>query len=355
MIAVTDINAIWRIKPFEALAQLLPVTGLSPRRWFGADPEVLGSASRSLAVLPVSLPPGWASRGENFSARLLLRRLRSLKADSLFVTTPHYLPLARRAAREMAVYYYCSDDYAEYAGWGGQAVEESERELITHCKACFFVSSTLAGKAVRVLGADPSKVHVSPNATDLSVGSEAPPALEGDGEEILGRLVRPVVGVVGALNDRIDFELLLECARLKEVGTLLLVGPSASQIDSASWGALKAHPKCVITGARPHREIAAWMREIDVALIPYADTKLNRACSPMRLFDHLVSGKPIVATSACDQVSDYDTFLSRGADRAGVLDLVRKQCPDPVAVARSPEFLQGLTWNERAKFIASHL
>jgi hypothetical protein len=45
------------------------------------------------------------------------------------------------------------------------------------------------------------------------------------------------------------------------------------------------------------------MAGIDIAVIPYARSDFNHFCSPMRLWDHLAIGQPILATDACDQVA----------------------------------------------------
>lgn len=355
MLAVADINAIWRIKPFVALSKLRAVSGLSPRRWFTPDPDCLTMASADMSIIRIGLPPGWASLGASLLARPLLHRVRFAGAGGLFVTSPHYLPLARLAAREMPVYYYCSDDYSTYSGWGGDAIESAESELTSLCRRSFFVSRVLAQKAVQTLGADPSLVEISPNATDAEFVRSFPIADHLEIESILRNCPRPILGVVGAVNERLDFSLLLECANLPEVGTVLLVGPVSGNIDSSKWNSVSSHPKVITTGARPHREVPIWMRKIDVALIPYAESRLNHACSPMRLFDHLASGKPVVATSSCDQVSEYDGFLDRGTTRPEVVELVRKQCANPIELVRSPGFLRELTWECRAQFIASRL
>lgn len=355
MLAVADINAIWRIKPFVALSRFLPVAGLSPRRCFAPDPDCLTMSSPGMSILRIGLPPGWASRLAPLVAGSLLRRIRSVGASGLFVTSPHYLSLARLAAKEMPVYYYCSDDYSTYAGWGGEAVEAAETELMTHCRRSFFVSRFLAEKAVHILGTDPSHVEVSPNATEDEFFQNRQISVDSEMAAILGGCRPPVLGVIGAINERLDFELLLACANQPEVGTLLLVGPVAFGIRSTSWKAVASHPKVILSGARPHREIPAWMRAIDVALIPYAKSPLNRACSPMRLFDHLASGKPIVATSACAQIEEFDEHLSRGGNHSEVLELVRQQCLAPSVRQEEESFLSSLTWRSRAQFIFDRL
>lgn len=354
MITVTDINTIWRIKPFMALSQSTHVTGVSPRQWLKGDPAWLPKEPSTLAISRISLPPGWASRFAGYSARRIFDVLERNGTDRLFITSPHYLPLARIAAPSMSLHYYCSDDYSQYDGWGGTRIESKETELVALCDRSFFVSRHLVEKAVKC-GANPAVLQVSPNATDLDQFGRWSDSNHAAVRKFLGSLKRPVVGVVGAINLRIDFELLNACVELEEVGSLLLVGPISPGFASSSLERLTTHPKCVMTGERPHGEIPAWMEEIDVALIPYSDTPFNLSCSPMRLFDHLAAGKPIVATSACDQIREFDDHLCRGESLEEVLELIRKQCRDPLSPSREPDFLAGISWQNRAKSILDSL
>lgn len=309
----------------------------------------------SLQVLSISLPPGWASRLAGFSAKALWKQLRTLGADQLVVTTPHYLELARKAAHEMPVYYYCSDDYSSYDGWGGEAILEREAELIALSARSFFVSHALARRAIDTLGADPSRVSVSPNATDAEFLSPPPHDLVAALVSKHPRLARPIVGVFGALNDRIDYELLAQCAERPECGSLLFVGAVAESRDPA-LAALRRHPKCVFLGHRPHSELRTWMHGIDVALIPYRETQFNQMCSPMRLFDHLAAGRPLVATSACEQVREHAERVVVAEGRQDFLDALARGCLN----GESPPTLseteaESLCWSARARVIDSLL
>ncbi len=365
---MADINTLWRRKPFEALSQELPVLGLAPRSIFAAwirrgavDRQNTPEGYRECSV---TLPPGWASRFPGWTAKRLWARAnqaarsagRALSA--LVVTSPHYLPLVERAQRHVPTFYYCSDDYAHYAGWGGKAILQQEAAVVRTVAHSFFVSEMLAERAVRDYGAPSGSVSVSPNATD-EVFLKPVPA-----EQIQAllakfpRLRRPLVGVVGGINERLDFDLLLACAGLPEVGTLVMVGSVADGLLDPALGRLNAHPRCLFVGAQPHTELPKWMQMLDVALIPYRDTPLNRSCSPMRLFDHLAAGQPILATDACPQVVEYrnvlevattaDEFVRKLSAR------LRAGTTTPEVAARR-EIAQANLWSTRAQLLAERL
>lgn len=300
MIAQFDVNTIWRRKFGQALLRRYPDTLLFAPRAFpsrGALPDEDG-------LIPISLPPGWASRTSGLAlpifghcAKALATR-RGGAIETAIFTSFHYLPLARSLSRNARIVYYCSDDYRGYAGWGGDAAITREAALCRLATLSAFVSAALRDRAVAEYGLDPATCIVAPNASEARFTLETPRPHE------LAKLAGPVFGTVGVFNDRIDFGFLERLANSAEVGSLALVGPLQDCTDpDGAIARLRDHPKAHWFGARPHAEIHAWMAGIDVAVIPYAPTSFNHFCSPMRLWDHLAIGQPIIATNACDQIA----------------------------------------------------
>jgi glycosyltransferase involved in cell wall biosynthesis len=362
--AVVDINTLWRAKPFEALAERCRVVGLAPGDplvWLRQRPAVgLPPDSLNMGKLrrhSVLMPPGWASEWGRWPSRRLWRVCVRLTAaarsplEGVFVTSPHYQPLLDLAGKTTPVFYYCADDYTQYARWGSPRMRQWEQNLARRAAHSFFVSQTLADRAIRAWGAPPERVSVSPNATGQEFLRAVEPASIEAALREFPDIRRPIAGVVGEINERLDFELLLKCANLPRLGTLLFVGRAARRIADPAWRMLRARPRCVFTGPRPHAELPVWLRALDVALIPYRSSPFNRACSPMRLFDHLAASRPIVATAACAQAAEFRTVVEVGISRDDVLSLLNQELQRPLDPAR-PDAMRQIamahTWERRA-------
>jgi len=193
-------------------------------------------------------------------------------------------------------------------------------------------------RALNEYGVNESKLSVSMNATEGRFfpknGSRPVPLPARE-------LKRPIAGVVGGIGDRLDFDLLWQCADIPELGTLLLVGPVPDD-PPAELKRLLDHPKCVTVGRQPHETIHQWFQCLDVGLIPYVKTEFNRFCSPMRLFDHLASGAPVVATSACDQAKDFPHWVTVCSDPSEFTAAVQARLGESVGR------IEGITWSDRA-------
>jgi glycosyltransferase involved in cell wall biosynthesis len=309
----------------------------------------------------ITLPPGWASRFSDWTAGKLwatsnrAARTAGQPLSAMVVTSPHYLPLVVRARPHVPTFYYCSDDYSQYARWGGASILQREAavaHIVTHS---FFVSELLAERAIREYGVPSERVSVSPNATDEAFLKPVP---ENQIHALLAsipQLRRPLVGVVGEISDRLDFDLLLACAEHLGDGTLVLIGPIANDLYDPGLTRLRKHPQCVFAGSQPHTDLPTWMQMIDIALIPYRDTPINRSCSPMRLFDHMASGRPIVSTAACQQIAAVGPSVRVGHTQQDIVELVRETLKNPPSVREAQAQrvqAEAQTWFFRAKMLA---
>ncbi|MDH3981793.1 MAG: glycosyltransferase [Kiritimatiellaceae bacterium] len=348
MIVVCDINEVWRRKPFAALAEQTDVLGVSPADWLVARRRGFQSSDGVLEVLPIALPPGWGSKTAGLGQRMMWKKItgRCRSVEALVVTSPHYLPLLNLVPEDTKTIYYASDDYRSYEGWGNMA--ELEKRIVERADHSFFISDALAERVRAEYAIDSARISVSMNATEKRFFPEVEESLPLDPPS--GTFVRPIVGVVGGINDRLDFELLQACTECPELGTLLLVGSLPNE-PSVALQKLLGHPKTVSVGAQPHEEIHQWFQGLDVGLIPYRKTEFNHFCSPMRLFDHLATGLPLVVTDACDQVREFADYAVCCSDHETFIDALKKQLSENTSVVRPEE--KKLTWEARASALLS--
>jgi hypothetical protein len=351
MIVVCDVNTIWRHRPFAAMAELTDVLGISPCDFSAVRKHSISKSlpAGAMEVLQVVLPLGWASKTAWLGQRMLWHRIQKKATRHqkcircVVITSPHYLQLLDLLPDNIKIVYYASDDYRSYEGWID--IAKLEASVVQKVDHSFFISQALADRACKEYGVSADKVSVSMNATEdrfFPMESEVlplnqPPEL----------LTRPVAGVIGGINGRLDFELLQACTDIPELGTLLLVGPLPAEPSSALREILE-HPKCVSVGAQPHERIHQWFKCLDIGLIPYARTELNKYCSPMRLFDHLASGASLVATDACKQVDNFPERIVICSDKGAFVNAVK----DGLVQGASRQFgVDGITWRDRAEHL----
>jgi teichuronic acid biosynthesis glycosyltransferase TuaH len=107
----------------------------------------------------------------------------------------------------------------------------------------------------------------------------------------------PVAGLIGQLNERIDFDLLMAVA---EAGmNLLVVGPdrTTSLHGASALKTLAAHPRVKWVGRQPFERLPEFLSAITVGLTPYVNTPFNRASDPLKTLEYLSAGIPVVSTN----------------------------------------------------------
>jgi teichuronic acid biosynthesis glycosyltransferase TuaH len=184
----------------------------------------------------------------------------------------------------------------------------------------------------------------------------------------------PSDGFVGQLSARLDLTLL---SAVVERGTsLLMVGPCSRPESMPGLVDLLQNPLVTWVGPRARSAIGPYLREIDVGLVPYADTEANQLTFPTKTLDYLAAGRPVVSTDLAStrwlRASSYGS--STGDRPAAPLDrhedLVIAAGPEMFsatvarlvgrdrtrsAVARRQAFARTHSWDRRIGVLATAL
>lgn len=161
------------------------------------------------------------------------------------------------------------------------------------------VSQSLADYVVQ-RGADPGRVHITPNGVDPQ---HFHPAVRGGSvRHRWGLHGRIVVGFAGRMRPWHDGPTLLRAfARLHAADRayhLLLVGEmDPALLEAVARDGLAGAVTC--TGAVPHSEAPAHLAAMDVAVSPHAAPEVGEDFyfSPLKLFEYLACGVPTVAAA----------------------------------------------------------
>lgn len=110
---------------------------------------------------------------------------------------------------------------------------------------------------------------------------------------ILADIKKPVIGYFGNIERRIDYNLLSELLQQNPDKNFVFVGPI--DIDYLDHPVFKT-PNISLKGAVPYEEMPAVLKGFDVAIIPFKKDDVSNAIFPLKLFEYLGSGRPVVST-----------------------------------------------------------
>ena len=116
--------------------------------------------------------------------------------------------------------------------------------------------------------------------------------------ERLQALPRPRLLFMGAIDAyKLDLVLLLQLAQRHHEWTFVLIGPVGECDPSTDVAALKACPNVELVGSVAYGELPGWLAHADLALLPLQVNGYTRHMFPMKFFEYLSSGLPVVATA----------------------------------------------------------
>lgn len=102
-----------------------------------------------------------------------------------------------------------------------------------------------------------------------------------------------VLGYIGGIKPKLDFQLIKEAARHKKEWLFLFIGPDGTN-GSQEFKSLLEEPNIVWTGSVKPDQVSKYMNQVDVGIMPYKASVYNKAIFPLKLFEFLAAGKGVV-------------------------------------------------------------
>lgn len=151
-------------------------------------------------------------------------------------------------------------------------------------------------------------------------------AYEGDPPVELMAFPSPRIVFAGRIDARLDVHKLREVARAFPRGSVVVIGPTSPRMPPEDLAVITGQPNIYLLGARERGLLPPYLVHADCLLIPYRDTVWSHHGSPLKLWDYLYAGPPIVG-SGYSILSDYSEFVRFANDDekfvAAVADAVR--------------------------------
>lgn len=231
-----------------------------------------------------------------------LRRQGGGKAPLVWTYHPYMLE-AIAGLRRHALVYHCVDNIAAVPGVDAEAYNAAEERLLAAADVTFTTSPALRDYCARIA---PTTTHYFPNVADVEHFARARQAepLPPD----LAAIPGPRLGFIGMLTDfKIDFPLLETVARARPDWHLVVIGDEREGQADPVLRRMRQLDNVHLLGWRPYATLPDYLRGIDVALLPLLLNDHTCAVFPMKFFEYLAAGRPIVATRlpALADFSDY--------------------------------------------------
>ena len=309
------------------------------------DVRLLRAATRQLSdnlwvLRPLATPGGNRRWGSTFAdwvvgtqVRHALRGRRSRRIVVTFDPKRGTLPFV---SRDKLVYWRRDRLAASEATTHGEHIAHRDRQLMLRADLVTGVSQPLVDEALAV-GAAAQLIANGCDFEHFSTPTPGPPDLPSN---------RPLIGFAGGVSWRLDQQLIGDIVRARPDWTFVFVGEVVT--------ALPDYPNLHVVGPRPYSELPGWVQRFDVGIIPYRLSSFNIAAAPLKAYEYLASGVPVVATSM-PALAGQHPYIRLSDNARGFLEAVE----DALSAGPSPGHCQQVAldhdWSARVRLLETRV
>jgi glycosyltransferase involved in cell wall biosynthesis len=259
----------------------------------GARRATEGLDVLSPLVLPLHGRPAVRALNARLLPALVRRATRRLGFEKPILWA--YVPQAEAlldALQPSLVVYHCVDDIAAQPGVDAESFRAAEARFAARADLVLASAPALADR-MRALN---DNVLFAPNVADTTAFAAA--LQDGPRDPAMEALPHPRIVFTGAVvATKLDVALIVDVATARPDYAFALVGPTGLGDPTTDVSALHAVPNVHLLGGRPHDQLPAVMRAADVGIIPYASNRLTASIFPMKVYEYLAAGLPVVTTA----------------------------------------------------------
>jgi glycosyltransferase involved in cell wall biosynthesis len=248
---------------------------------------------------------------------------------------------------ERAIVYDCMDELSQFKG-APPALVERERFLLDHADVVFaggrkmWQSKSRFNSNCHFYGCG---VDVSHFSTALHKGTRLP----GD----VADMAHPILGYFGVVDERLDYELIVNLADANPDWSIVMVGP-VCKIDENE---LPRRANLHWLGGREYSSLPAYAKAFDVCLMPFAMNEATEYINPTKALEYMATGTPIVSSPVPDVVSNFSSVVKIGQSQDEFIALCRNAlaAPDRAAIERGFKMANENTWEAIVAKMENHI
>lgn len=232
--------------------------------------------------------------------------------------------------------YDCMD---HHQGFGGMSEDltQLEKRLLTSSDLTITTSAWLDHSVAKH-----AQYHaLIRNATDYELFAQVPESIYCDPQG------RRIIGYYGAIAEWFDLDLVEAVAKRHRECSVMIIGADTVNADSR----LGKLPNVTFIGEVPYPKLPHYLHSFDVCLLPFKVVPLTLATNPVKIYEYLSAGKPVVAVNL-PEMAQFDGLVYVATDHTQFLDSVDALLSAPESrnlVQRRQDFARGQTWRHRAE------
>lgn len=271
-------------------------------------PKKINSNLWVWSPLVIPAPTTWHTKLLNrivFSVSLYLAMMILGFNDSILWT---YNPLTKNYVsikHFSSTIYHCVDNISAQPGMNARLINAEEKKLCNDVDHVFVTSSTL----YRSLKRWTKNITYMPNVVDFKHFSKARSRRPAPNEYI--DIPEPRLLFVGAISSyKVDLGMIREIALMMPSWSIVLIGLVGEGDPATNIKEIDDLSNIYLLGPKPYQDLPIYMSHSQVGLLPCLLNKYTESMFPMKFFEYLAAGLPVVSTQLAALNSFKDCFLT---------------------------------------------
>lgn len=258
-------------------------------------------------------------------------------------------PFSYKVAKEFefaTIIFRVCDKYEEYPGW------EAQREIVENLfdnavRGSHILLATSENIYKNLLKYN-KNIYLFPNAYQPIENKNT------KNPKDIKDIKKPIIGFVGAINKWIDINLIKEASFKRPNYSFVIIGP----LDTGEYKILQNSNNIYLLGYKSREDLPSYYKEFSVAIAPFKINNLTNGINPLKFYEYLAFGLPIVSTSIPEtKYFNNDGFIYIAKDINDFVDKIDQAIQDDNVDLQSKrkQFAEDNNWNRRVNYLLNIL
>jgi hypothetical protein len=285
-----------------------------------------------------------------FNQYLVKKKIKSLisklKFDNpiLVVASAHIDPIINEFNFKKIIY-HCSDDYTIIPSFP-EDFPKVEESLITKCDLVVTTADELM-KAKRRLNKNTISIPNGANVEHFSSTQNSGTVISNE----MSIFKKPIIGYVGSIFQWLNTSWISFAAEKCPEYDFVFIGPL--QIDITKF---KKYKNIHFLGPKPYSVLPSYIKAFKVAVIPFTIDGVTLKASPIKFYEYLSSGIPIVSTELPDLLPFKDDvyLVKEKEEYVGCIESAINN-DSKARINRRMKIAKEYSWESRFKTLNNHI
>lgn len=249
----------------------------------------------------------------------------------LWLTYPPHYEIIDQYPHSAVIFDAVDEPTEEFSHW-----KEAAAQVIAASDLVFASSQ----KIIDYYSSYGKPIHLIPNGADFPHFAKLAAPVE---PYDIKRIPHPRICYSGALARWIDWELVEEVANHRPDYSFVMVGPALGKQK------FPRAPNLYYLGLKPYKLVPSYLHYSDVLIIPFRVSSMTQACNPIKLWEYLATGKPIVSTNLPEVSNIKEVNIAQTPDEfSSSLEAALRSGNNRLAKTKRIEVARQNDWSQRA-------